>query len=201
MSCLPGIVRTGAPSRSTKSLAARNWAGRARCVISPDSTTTAGRCCAASPPRRQLPPACPSRHAASDRSSIMCRRAAVSARTCCRRRACRPAYPPALLRTAEAAAGCCPRRASRSARREPRNLSRYAGAAVAVRAVAWQKPCKVVEGAIGNDAHRATGGMRGLGHRVETAIAADRDHRRTACHRRRCGIGGHPRQISRPSNH
>ena len=44
MSWLPGIASSGAPSRSTKARAARNSSRRARCVMSPDSTSRSGRC-------------------------------------------------------------------------------------------------------------------------------------------------------------
>jgi hypothetical protein len=62
------------------------------------------------------------------------------------------------------------------------------------------RPGKVVEGPVGDDAHRAARCMGGLGHRVQAAIPADRDHRRAARRRLRCGLGGHPLQVFRAAD-
>ena len=75
---------------------------------------------------------------------------------------------------------------------QPHRRSRIGGNAVCAG--------KVVEGAAGHDPHRATGGVCGLGHGVEAAIAAHRHHRRAACHRQRGGLVGHPLQLRRLAN-
>jgi hypothetical protein len=47
-----------------------------------------------------------------------------------------------------------------------------------------------------HDAHGAAGGVRGLRHGVEGAVAADGDHRCIGC----CRLGGHLWQITGPAN-